>query len=213
MNNRIMVGVSAVLEFAKVLISVTLVYRLHVPGQNLELARLSMCKALMPSASSRALNLHNLRLTGGLDYSRWGDLDAGEQPRDENLQPPTFEDNMNLIRHHSGKGQVEIDEEEGLDEAEEEEDADWQCSLGEMESGAGLLDRAERAFQRALQINRTHVQSLVSYGNLLFEKREYARAEGMFATALKLDPTNIQAVESLQAMEEDEIADDARNNL
>jgi tetratricopeptide (TPR) repeat protein len=199
-----MVGSSIVVEIAKAVMSVTLVCRLHIPGQNLKSARLSMYKEIAPCA----VPSNTLRLYGGLDYSRWDGLDAGAEQNEENLQPPTFQDNMNLMRHHSGKDRLD-EEEEGLDEAEDEDDADWQCNLGEMESGAGFLDRAERAFQRALQINRTHVQSLVSYGNLLIEKQEYARAEGMFATALKLDPTNIQAEESLQALGEDDVAEGA----
>jgi tetratricopeptide (TPR) repeat protein len=200
-----MVGGSAAVELAKAVIAVTLFYWRHVPGQNVIFARQSSYYRFMPCASKN-YKAHNLRLTGGLDYSRWDDLDAGEEQEDENRKPLTFEDNMNLIHHHSGKEKFENDEEEGLDEAEEDDDADWQCNLGDMESGAGLLDRAERAFQRALQINQTHVQSLVSYGNLLIEKKEYARAEGMFATALRLDPTNIQAEESLKALEDDDIA-------
>ena len=194
----------ALVEIVKAVMSVTLVCRLHIPGQNQKFARLSTCNEMVSCAAPS----NTLRLNGGLDYSRWDGLDDGGEQNDENLQPPTFEDNMNLMQHHSGKEQME-NENEGLDEAEDEDDADWQCNLGDMECGAGFLDRAERAFQRALQINQTHVQSLVSYGNLLIEKKEYARAEGMFATALKLDPTNHQAVESLQALEDDDFAEGA----
>jgi tetratricopeptide (TPR) repeat protein len=196
---------SALVEIVKAVMSVTLVCRLHIPGQNLKFARPSTCKETI----SHAVCLNTLRLNGGIDYSRWDGLDDEGEQKDEKLQPPTFEDNMNLMRHHSRKDQVENEEEEGLDEAEDDADADWQCNLGDMECGAGFLDRAERAFQRALQINQTHVQSLVSYGNLLIEKQEYARAEGMFATALKLDPTNIEATESLQALEEEDVAEGA----
>mmetsp|Transcript_57653 Transcript_57653/g.120526 ORF Transcript_57653/g.120526 Transcript_57653/m.120526 type:complete len:200 (-) Transcript_57653:49-648(-) len=198
-------GSSALVEIFKAVMSVTLVCRLHIPGKNLKFARLSTFNEMISCVAPS----NTLRLNGGLDYSRWDGLDDGGEHEDENLKPPTFEDNMNLMQHHSGKDQEESENEEGLDEAEDEVDADWQCNLGDMECGAGFLDRAERAFQRALQINQTHVQSLVSYGNLLMEKQEYARAEGMFATALKLDPTNNQAAESLQVLQDDDIAEGA----
>jgi tetratricopeptide (TPR) repeat protein len=142
-----------------------------------------------------------LRVYGGIDYSKWDNMGADDQ-QVENLFLPTLDENMNLMKHHAADADAGADakDDDESEESEEEQDPDWLCNLGEMESCAGFVEKAERAFQRALQINRSHVQTLVSYGKMLVERQDYEKAEGMFATALKLDPANLPAQKELQEL-------------
>ena len=152
------------------------------------------------------------RLFGGFDYSKWDKFEAGEEAQEESPFAHSVKDHMDLLMNHAGDIENDMNEDEQLDEAEDEQDPDWLCNLGEMESSAGYVDRAERCFQRALQINKTHVQTLLCYGKLLIERQDYESAEGMFATALKVDPSNSDAqIELKELCSPDENSDDPRD--
>ena len=157
-----------------------------------------------------------LRLHGGVDYSQWEKIPSEDDPPEENAFSKSVVDHMDILQNHAGSMDECAKDDDGLDEAEDDQDADWLCDLGEMERSTGYIDRAERTFQRALQINRTHVQTMVCYGKLLIEKQEHAQAEGFFATALRLDPDNADARSELQKLcsnGEDELSEDAETQV
>jgi tetratricopeptide (TPR) repeat protein len=142
------------------------------------------------------LKRHSLRLSGGIDNRKWDDLEVDpDSDPTPNLLPSSAQGHLDDIgRQINCKPETDFDSQE----EEHDSDPDWQCNLGEMEQCAGRTDRAERAFLLALQKNRTHVQTLLSYGKLLGELGDFAGAEGMFSRVLDMNPDDEVAREALQ---------------
>ncbi len=57
----------------------------------------------------------------------------------------------------------------------------------------GKIDEAEKAFRRTIELRGDWVLPLLSLGNLLIEKNQFAEAEKFFSQAIKIDRQNFKA--------------------
>ncbi|MDN4632337.1 glycosyltransferase [Sphingomonas sp. PsM26] len=69
--------------------------------------------------------------------------------------------------------------------------------LGHMEKEAGEIDRATSAYEEAARLRTTDAEPLLQLGHMAKAWRQPAEAASYFVTALKRDPTNLQAVSEL----------------
>ena len=70
-------------------------------------------------------------------------------------------------------------------------------NLGTELKNVGRLDLAQREWERTVELNPIHSQALNQLGSIWFLKKDYARAEQYYTSAVQADMNNVEACYNL----------------